>query len=232
MTTAIVTAATTKVGRDLHRITGPNQKRYADRIGAQYVVIDNENISPLYPLAAKFQVYKIQPHFDRVAFLDVDLLVSNDCPNIFDEVPVGLVGIHDDFWYQRKWEWMYDEFRKLAESQEWKEPLPTKLQCLNTGVVVCDREHTDVWLPPSKPYPIFHCSEQNFVNLNIHRAGYSLHLLPEQFNFQWWANKKTFDTTDAPMLHFAGMAQPDVGGIDNAYRLAAVKARAKSAAYR
>jgi hypothetical protein len=232
MTTAVITAAITDAGREMHQVSGPNQKRYADRIGAQYVVIDNDNISPSYPLAAKFQVHKIQPYFDRIVFLDVDLLVKTDCPNIFDEVPVGTVGMHDDFWHQRLWEWMYKEFRELYDSQGWTEPIPTKLQCLNTGVVVCDKEHGDVWKPPTKPYPVTHCSEQNFVNLNVHRAGYEVHLLPTEFNFQWWSHKSTFHTTDAHMLHFAGLAQPVLGGIDHPHRLSIMKARAVQPAYR
>lgn len=230
MTRAVVTLAVGPQGRDLHRITGPVQRAYAGRIGARYVVIDSDSISPGYPLAAKFQVSRIQPHFARTLFLDVDVLLTPDCPDLFDLVPAGTVGIYDDFPDLQTFDWLQSEYRALADSQGWADPTPYP-HCRNTGVVVCDREHAALWAPPQHPYPRFHCSEQNIFNLNILRHGYPVHDLPKRFNYQWWSNKDSFATSDAPVLHFAGMSQPEAGGIDHAHRLREVTARAEAMGY-
>ena len=229
-TKAVVTLAVGTHGQALLAVTGPIFQQYAETVGARYVVIDDDRISPGYPLAAKFQLSKIIPHFDRTLFLDVDVLLAPDCPDLFAAVPAGSVGIYDDFPDLTTHDWLQAEYRALAESQCWPDPTPYPV-CRNTGVVVCDRDHVELWQPPLKPYPKFHCSEQNLVNLNLLRAGYPVSDLPKRFNFQWWSNKDTFATAAAPVLHFAGMSQPEAGGIDHAYRLNQITSQATALGY-
>ena len=229
-TKALVTLAVGHHGQALLNVTGPIFRQYAEKVGARYVVIDSDQISPGYPLAAKFQLSKIVPHFDRTLFLDVDVLLANDCPDLFAEVPAGSVGIYDDHPDLQTHDWLQAEYRQLADSQGWPDPTPHPA-CRNTGVVVFDRYHADLWTPPEKPYPKFHCSEQHLVNLNLLRAGHPVFELPKGFNFQWWSNKDSFATSTAPVLHFAGMSQPEAGGIDHAHRLGQITSRAMAMGY-
>ena len=222
---AVVTLAVGPNGRDLLAATGPAQRAYADRVGARFVVIGDDAISPDYPLAAKFQLSRIQPHFDRILFLDGDVLLRPDCPDLFAEVPSGSVGIYDDYPDLQTHDWLQTEYRALAASQDQPDPTPHPV-CRNTGVVVFDKEHTALWQPPARPYPAVHCAEQHIVNLNLLRAGYPVFNLPRRFNTQWWSNRESFATSDAPVLHFAGMSNRQAGGVDHAYRLDQVRRRA------
>lgn len=184
----VATLAVAGPGRDLLEISRPSLQRYAARIDADYHEIKIP-ASP-YALGEKFRLRTLLDHWERVLFLDADILVSPGCPDLFDLVPRGTVGIHDDLDDIRRLvgvEWLAEQYEALLESQGEPYPPGWSTTCLNTGVVVFDRAHPDLFESPPLPYPGFHCAEQNLVNLNLWRFGYPVQHLPKHFNYQWWA---------------------------------------------
>jgi len=73
-------------------------QKYADKINADFVVIDSPKINytntkTINPLKfEKYQVYEILEEYERVLFIDNDILITPHAPNIFLEVPQDKIG--------------------------------------------------------------------------------------------------------------------------------------------
>lgn len=184
---AVVTCAINAEGRQMLAVSGHHMRKYAERIGADFHVIEGENKE--YELAEKLRFGLYFDYYDRLIFLDADLIVADDCPNLFDIVPADSIGIHEDVDYIKPWyreNWMENEFKSLLESQGLE--VSEIGTCLNTGVMVCSREHRSMFDPPTMPYPKSHTAEQSLVNINIKRQGLKLFPLKRAYNWQWWIN--------------------------------------------
>ena len=74
-------------------ITVPRIKRYADRIGAAFLEVRDSEFGTERPSVfyAKLHAYESgqQFGFDRLLYLDADILVDNEAPDIFAELPPG-----------------------------------------------------------------------------------------------------------------------------------------------
>src|SRR5262245_34503117 len=89
---AVVTLAVGGKERQLLEVSGPSMAAYARRIGADWHVIDGEPIQPAYPMEDKFRIHGFLTFYDRVLYLDADVMVGDDAPNLFDLVPETHVG--------------------------------------------------------------------------------------------------------------------------------------------
>ncbi len=79
-------------------------KLYATRINADFIKLDEPKINfksakkfnPI--LFEKYQVHDILAIYDRVLFLDTDILVTPHAPDIFNIVPIDKIGgVFEDF---------------------------------------------------------------------------------------------------------------------------------------
>ncbi len=84
---------------ELHKLTGPTHEAYARRIGADYVVIRGDQC-PQWPIGNKWRIPMVAERYDRCIYLDVDTIVRESTPDLFEIVPHGSIGIHDD------WDWV------------------------------------------------------------------------------------------------------------------------------
>ena len=201
---AVVTLANGEHGRAMAELSVPIFEQYAQKIGADFHVIQLDDLK--YPLSAKFRIADYLDYYDRLIFLDIDIILAPDCPDLFQIVPAGSVGMHDDGpFVVGNGEWIQTEWDELCDSQGI--PRISASVCYNTGVVVCDRSHKGMWQPPAKPYRVTHCSEQHWVNLNCIRAGLNVRQLPRVHNWQWWIDREYKNTTDVKVWHFAGASQ-------------------------
>lgn len=83
---------------------GPNYKKmfeevserrmreYARKIGADFIVWDNHD-GYQYHVFKKLDLGKLLDDYDRVAFIDSDIIIKKNAPNIFEYVPEDCVGM-------------------------------------------------------------------------------------------------------------------------------------------
>jgi hypothetical protein len=201
----IITVATGQAQKILAN-TVTQMKAYAVKCGADFMSLTNE--TQTWPLAEKFRIAHYAKYYDRTLFLDADVFVRSSAPDIFEEVPVGRVALHDDtlklLASAHGLDWVRTELGFVCETQQWKTPLVP--YCLNSGVVLFDRNDADIWSPPIHPFPTFHCAEQDMVQYRA-TATSRLFLLHEKWNWQWWANLNFEGIENANFIHLAGMSQ-------------------------
>lgn len=175
MKTAVVTICIGAFYKALSEITHPMIKNYADKIGADFICL-TETKFPL-PHYAKFQIGKLLEKYDRVLYLDSDILVSPQTPNIFEVVPENKIGMLDEspLGY-------HNEFRSFLQQYgpqflgEWER----HRKCYNAGVIVCSKRHKQIFELP-KVFPNHHF-EQSYLNLRLLEEKTEIFSLPYQYN--------------------------------------------------
>jgi lipopolysaccharide biosynthesis glycosyltransferase len=75
--------------REYAQYTLPTIQQYAKKIGADYFEISDENrVYPTHrPTYEKYQMERMLDKYDRIAWIDCDVIVNPDSPNILDDVP-------------------------------------------------------------------------------------------------------------------------------------------------
>jgi hypothetical protein len=200
-TTAVVTVGVGEKGQQWLELSEQSMRCYANRIDADFHTITDT--STIYPFAEKFRVRNFLDAYERIIFLDADIVVRPDAPNLFDMVPANMIGLHDDLPYNTSgYAWYYSEVESVQRSQKLRlKPLGN---CWNTGVIVLSKQHKDILTPPKHPYQALHCSEQHHINILIAEYGFPVFNLPTWVHWQWWLDRRKVLYPKGKFLHFAG----------------------------
>jgi hypothetical protein len=198
----VVTVAT---GAKWHEILSASREsisHYAKKCGADYYEL-RDSTEDWWGLE-KFRTKLLADKYEQTLFIDADVWIKDSCPDLFELVPAGHVGMHDDYDHLIQKMWLTSNRQAVALSQGVEiENGPT---CLNSGVVVCDRSTSSVWTRPQNKLPVnLHCSEQIWVE---HQASaHPITRLPVEFNTQWWMRDFADRMEAAHIIHFANSTQ-------------------------
>jgi lipopolysaccharide biosynthesis glycosyltransferase len=154
---------TITVGPDYSRLaqfTHPTLRAYAERIGADFKVL-GKDISVTTPHWEKFQIAGLLDEYDRILYLDTDIIVREDCENLFDLVPETHLGMFNEAPFtDRSKELILDCCRQYGIS------LPSyNGKYYNSGVMVISRRHRTLFVKPEKE--VFSFFEQTYLNMMI-----------------------------------------------------------------
>lgn len=177
--------------------------QYANKINADYLQITNKTQD--YGVIEKYRLENICKNYDRIIFVDADIVIQNDPPNIFEIVPDGHIGIYND-WYENGDGTINTNDWIIKQSQEmcfYQDVEYIQSEVYNSGVVVFNGYQSDIWKPPSKPFLMNHCTEQHWVEQNIRRLKYPVYDLNKNWNNQWWSQEFENYKNDCYFLHFA-----------------------------
>lgn len=125
------------------QLTLPSIKAYAQKIGAEFVLLD-ENLYP-HSKYVKFHVSKLLNKYHRIAMIDADIIIRPDCPDIFEVVPENEIGLFNEgAWIDHS-----EEFKETCKDHsisvgEWKR------QFYNLGVIVASRRHKFIFEIPDR----------------------------------------------------------------------------------
>lgn len=179
----VITVATGHKFHELLDVTEPLMRAYSARIGADFVALRNETQS--WWGLEKFRVKKFARAYDRTLFVDCDVILRSETPDMFSLVPPGSVGLHQDYPHLTQDAWLKTEWAAVMASQGVPRVLPEQ-SCLNTGVVVCDKSTAYIWDAPPRPLPGQHCDEQLWIESTIRTFGVPVVELHSSLNCQWW----------------------------------------------
>jgi predicted O-methyltransferase YrrM len=172
---AVVTLVTSPEWQQLAAITLPSQRHYAARLGADFVVLDRR-VYP-HPHYDKWQLYDLLAGYDRVLYLDADMIVRPDCPDLFVCVPPDYVGGENELLSCPGQAQELERFcQRLGIG-----PLPCPFY-LNCGLFVVSARHRELFrqpeaVPTDLPWP-----EQSHFNARLIGERYAVCYLPPAFN--------------------------------------------------
>lgn len=195
----VITIAVGQKALDVLALTGPSMRAYAAKCGADFHAI-TDNLCPKYALGNKFRLQSIVKNHKRILFVDSDVWIRPSAENLFEKVSVGTVGIHMDWPFIISKEGIHEASLQTAKEQQ-IELIP--LRILNTGVVMFDSQHADIWSHPPLPAKPVHLTEQNWVECNLKRKGYPITYIDTEYNTQYWMTTFASLEPTAKFVHLA-----------------------------
>lgn len=141
--------------------------------------------------------------YDKILFLDADVIVQDFAPSIFKHARKGKVGVQDDWDVNIQnghTKWAQREFNLLMREQE--RPTYPVDRCLNTGVVLYGQDTVDIWNPPPNKFTLNHCAEQFWVDYQIGNRFYGLDRI---WNNQYWQPEFNDTFQNANFVHLSAM---------------------------
>lgn len=204
---ALVTVATGQRAADLFAVSGPLMRAYANRHDLDFVVLDWPGPDG-WPMGSKFQIPQTLYYYERIIYVDADVILREAVPNLLHRVDRGRIGLWSDLAdVLVVGHGFVGEFLDFRSKVGLPHKSPFRLSHYwNTGVFTADREHATYFTVPKQPIPILHCSEQHWwVSQLIDRQA-PVQEMPREFNWQWWADPhfKHRSVPDDAVLHFSG----------------------------
>jgi hypothetical protein len=202
---AVVTITMGANYENIARMTHPSIRAYSERIGAEFIVIDRQQVSETSPHYEKFQIFSLLNKHERVIFVDTDAIVRGDCPSLFDVVPENRLGMADEGAYKDRRQAMVDAYVAYGEEP----PKDLDGQYFNTGVIVASRAHKDVFRKPAKE--IWNFYEQSYLNMAIRKHRVATQDIGYKFNRMNCMDGRTGEhRLMSYVVHYAGV----LGGLD------------------
>ncbi|MFA6285808.1 MAG: glycosyltransferase [Opitutaceae bacterium] len=209
MRKALITLAVGEVPEA--RWSHPLFRAYARKHGFDFIVLDQWKIRRWWPLNRrkrshfeKLQMHELLAAYDRIIYLDGDILISPDCPDLTTLVPVGHLGaIADergpDSWRRRKE--LADAQAKLGKISRAEELY------FNCGVLILSACHRPL-LDPHNRWPAVRWPEQTGINYYARKYNVPVAYLDETYNYMpvvggdW---QEQASRLSARLVHYAGL---------------------------
>jgi lipopolysaccharide biosynthesis glycosyltransferase len=219
MKTAVTSMCIGEANRPMRNLTFPTLLDYADKIGADFINITagfgERFLGIVY--YEKLQIIGLLEMYDRVIFIDADVIVSPDCPCLLDLVPADHFGAfiasrYSDFHNQAN-----IEIQKTMGEIEWRrEQRDSRIfESFNSGVMVLSKQHlpelkqalpaADIWCrypgPPVDPRTFL--NDQTVLNYIVQKHQIPISDLTYRFNHTNARGHST-DRFSSYMIHYAG----------------------------
>lgn len=166
---------------------------YANRISADFVCLHGRTQG--YLQLEKFRVKAFAELYDRTLFVDTNIYIKDDCPDLFEMVPEGFVAVTDDSKIPHL-KIINDNKLYLLKSETFTRTsiitslheysIRDELSMMNThydnSVVICDKKHSDIWKPFTFPYRFVGDENKAWMEILIYRDGHDVFILDEKFN--------------------------------------------------
>ena len=210
MRSLVLTIAVGEPYASIAKITHPSLKAYAQKIGAEFKCIDQVMISKTSAHYEKFQIFHLLNAYDRIIYLDTDLIVRADTPNLFDIVP------RDAFAAFNEGLWIPERGKALAMAcEQHKEEIKDwNGVYYNTGVMVVSRPHKHLFVKPDNEEWNFY--EQSYLNIKVIKARCKTLDLDYRFNRMSCMDKFTGEhRLCSYIVHYAGVLNGVHGAMRN-----------------
>jgi hypothetical protein len=200
---AIVTLTIGESARKEARYSHPYFRLYAQKTGADFIVIDKPQINREKVYYEKYQLFFLLEKYNRVLFVDTDCLIAPECPDLFKVVPQGKLGVH----ILSLTPSLAEDIKKIQASCGqigWEDVY------FSSGVFLASKIHSGLFAQEnscryiSEWYP-----DQTEINYNAQRLNLGLFDIGEKFEYigprsdklRW---RKDFSRFSAYIVHYAG----------------------------
>lgn len=198
MKLAVVTIAVGDFYTKMAEITHPTIRKYAEKIGAELIVLDEKKEG--LPHYLKLELNNLLRKYDRILYVDTDVVIREDATNIFDEVPVDQIGAFEEGQFA-------DRRTSMLEflNQNKIDPKSWDNKYYNTGVLVVSKEHANVFIKPLLEHD--HFFEQSYLNLLFSTFKVKMHNLHYKWNRMYLMDKLTGEERyESYFMHYAGVS--------------------------
>jgi lipopolysaccharide biosynthesis glycosyltransferase len=207
---AVVTLAIGDLYARMGKSTHPLMKNYSEKVNADFIIINDPIISKATGLPAKyekFQLYDILSRYQRVIFVDSDIVILPTTPDLFKLIDIDVfAAVSEESFSGAKLE--KEVTQKELGSVEWSRPY------FNSGVMVIPTSARELFNPNNpklsywaagefrKQHPTL-LNDQPFLNHLVNKNKVEFYELPYKFNHTR-AMPGSNDRFNSFMIHFSG----------------------------
>ena len=163
----IVVVSTGNRGKLLYNSYGFTIQKYAANLGVDFIHVEGDCSNPKFPYFDKLAVHEALNHYERVLYIDADVRMDTNAPNLFEEVPKGLLGIFDERYYYAN-----DNIEKgiqrivdIGDEYEFKFYRPFRYP--SAGITLSEKQHQCLFELPSIPFIAHHTYEQDLLSARL-----------------------------------------------------------------
>ena len=204
---AVVTVTIGEEFRQIADLTHPLMAAYARRIGADFISLHGDTAKPWLE---KFRLFDFLGLYQRVMFLDTDVIVKPDCPDLFEIVPADTFGA----WLTSRHGPGFDPL--IARIQQHLPDLGWRKTYFNSGVLVVSQKHRAAFAKPIEYEDEMY--DQTLLNYRVQKLGYTIFDIGYNFNHTAAATLIA-DRLASHILHYAGAGRARVDMIGSDLRL-------------
>jgi len=184
--------------QEISKYTLPFLENYAKKIGADFLNITEHNPDYITQKWNKFHINKLLNDYKRIIYLDIDMIIRDDCPNLFEIVPENKLGMFNEGRYSSRYEYLEQAGKYYGEDlKKWNGKF------YNSGVMVISRRHSQIFKLPKGID--FVETDQPYINLRILNDGVDMFDLDWKFNRMDILDKFCgISRLDSYIVHYAG----------------------------
>jgi hypothetical protein len=192
--------------QDYADISHPIIKRYADLIGADFLVMDHESGCTEGNGKWHYRILKhkeLHEEYDRIMHLDTDMLLVPGCPNIFDVVAHNNIGTTLEDRGSRRG----DRKSRIFAAQQQFGDVGWKDQYINTGVFVTSKCHAEIYQTINDGYWLGYGQDDVHLGYLIKKNNFTIQDLGHRFNHMTMFSEPwngSPDRFDSHIIHYAG----------------------------
>jgi lipopolysaccharide biosynthesis glycosyltransferase len=189
--------------------THPTLKEYAKKIGVEFLSITESKINNNVPQWEKFQIYDLLDVYDRILYVDSDIIIKSDCPDLFSIVPSEKFGIfneapyNDTYWRQKNRNMMINVCNQTGIHNI----IDYETEQYNTGVMVVSKIHKEIFKRP-EIMPNQFLYDQPLLNTRILDGALNrtieVHDIGYKFNCLTCFNFTDKNLSESYIIHYAG----------------------------
>lgn len=203
----VLTISIGEYHKKISDFTLPFIKNYAEKINADFININEFRTDYITQKWNKFYIYELLNQYKRIIYLDIDVIIRKDCPNLFDIVPENKLGMFNEGRYVARF-----EFLEQA-SEYYGEPLKKwNGKFFNSGVMVISRIHKQLFkMPKGIDYVE---TDQPYLNLRILNDKIDMFELDYRFNRMDILDSICgISRLDSYIIHYAGAPESQIFGV-------------------
>lgn len=187
-------------------VTVPFMKEYCKRYNLDFVITTESKIpnynKHIHAAFDRYDIYNLLDKYDRVVYVDADIIIKKNAPNIFDIVPEDKFGV-----YYESDNFDRNCFIDVVKTYYNYHGLT---RYFNSGVMVASKIHKDIFNMQKvaeyfKQPHIKHgiVTDQDYLNVRVHHDKISTHSLTYKYNFL--VNGMSRNLVElSHFIHFAG----------------------------
>tara|TARA_B100000700_G_C15056796_1_gene863249 strand:- start:881 stop:1588 length:708 start_codon:yes stop_codon:yes gene_type:complete len=200
------------------QLVHPVFRKYAERVSADFLILDeslncNAARSGIGDGLWHFRImkhYDLHEEYDRILHLDSDILLTPECPNLFDHVPYDSIAtVYEDVGSRKP-----QRVQCMLNAQNQFGDIGWRDGYINTGVFLTSKCHRDIFQPINGRFFTDWGTDDVHIGYQIKKLGYKVAPLDYQFNHMTMFSEAwngSPDRFDSHIIHYAGRGIFDEG---------------------
>ena len=152
----------------------------------------------------RFYIYQLLQIYDRIMWVDSDVIFTSKCQNVFQLVDESQMGVVADMTAQKIFQ--NNEMFLQLFTTEYKKKYPIKKHQIkpyfNSGVLIVSKEHRELFNIDivKQITDKRNCPDQDHLNWMSSHFQYKMHYLPKQYNMSINLQDQ-YDFQNAKIIH-------------------------------